>query len=260
MAENWEMGTGEQLKEQGQTWEFSPLPADDYIIKAAKIILEKKPKWNATTKTFNYSDLELMYTIICLPYKLKAEDGLFYKGWKEAAPLTAWIWRAVNPFSQGAMKNGDPTFLRAFTAYAQGVSADLDVSVPTPGIVVLTAKEDFASEEETKLYKEQFKKYLAKEITIDEFTMKKNGFKHIFDIRSLEGKYVGAKVALDDKGRNKITAFSKLPTSFVPDATVEAEAMTKFNESFKKMLAKRNEKVDAWPTADWIIDMTDVSF
>jgi hypothetical protein len=211
--------------------------------------LEKKAKWNATTKSFNYNDLELVYTVICLPYKLKAEDGLFYKGGKEAKALTPRIWRSINPFSMGAMKNGDPTFLRAFTAYAQGLSADLDVMVKMPGIVVLKGDDEFASEEETKAYKEQFRKYLAKEIAIDEFTMKRDGFKHIADIRSLEGKYVGAKISLDEKGRNKITAFSKLPTSFAPDATIESEAMTKFADSFQKMLAKREEKVDSAPTA-----------
>ena len=255
VEENWSMPTGEQMKEQQSGGDFSPLPADDYIVKVAKIILEKKPKWNNTTRTFNYNELELQYTTICLVYKLKAEDGLFYKDGTAAKPLTPRIWRGFNPFSIWAMKNGDPTFLRSFMAYAQWVSADLDVEIPSKGIVVLKTNDDFASEEDTKAYKTRLKQYLAKEITLEEFNAKKAGFKHIFDIRMLEGKYVWAKISLDEKGKNKITAFSKLPTTFAPDATIESEAMAKFADSFQKMLAKRNEKVDAAPSkveVDWI--------
>lgn len=239
------MPMGEEAK--WQQGEFSPLPADDYIIKVAKIELEKKPTWNQAVKKFNYDDLELQYTLVCLPYKLKWDEWLFYKGWKEAKPLWPRLWRGVSPFSMGTMKNGEPTFLRSFTAYAQGLdSADINTVIPMPGIIVLNRDEDIVSDEIASKYKEQFKQYrLDKDETA--FTLKKDGYKHIVDIIKLEWKYIWARIVLDEKGRNKITGFSKLPSSFKPDANIEAEAMKKFSDSYKKVIDKRKEKEDITP-------------
>lgn len=256
--ENYSLPAGEELKEQ--QGEFSPLCADDYIVKVAKIELEKKPTRNAASKKFNYNDLELQYTLVCLPYKLKAEDGLKFTNWKDAKPLQQRIWRGFSPFSMWVMKNWDPSFLRGFIAYAQGwASADANTKITYPGIIVLTKNDDIATEEETKLYKTQFKQFLADK-NLDTFTAKKDWFKHIPDIRSLEWNYVWARVIVDDKGRNKIWGFSKLPWTFKADATLELEAMAKFSESYKKVINKRQEK-EGWPsTPDAVISTDDLPF
>jgi hypothetical protein len=97
MTENYSMPVGEAAKET--KGEFAPLLADDYIVKVASIDLEKKPSWNAATGKPNYSQLEFKYSLICLPYKLKAEDGLKYTNGKDAKPLSSRIWKDLSPFS-----------------------------------------------------------------------------------------------------------------------------------------------------------------
>ena len=238
--EIYSMPAGEELK--SQNGEFSPLPADDYIVKVTKIDLEKKPVWIQASHRFDYTKFELQYTLICLPYKLKAEEWLRYINWKEAKPLSQWIWRWVPPFSMGTMKNWDPSFMRWFAAYAQGyVSADANTVINMPGIIVLNKNDDLVSDEETKSYKEQMGKFKNTN-SLDDFPMKLAWYKHIYDIRSLEWKYVWARVTVDDKWKNKITWFTKLPAWFTPDKAIEAEAMIKFNERYQKVLAKRQEK------------------
>jgi len=42
----------------------------------AKIDLLKVPVWNQALRKFETSKFELKYKLICLPYKLKADDGM----------------------------------------------------------------------------------------------------------------------------------------------------------------------------------------
>ena len=246
MTDERKLPTGEQLKEQGGNGEYPVFPSDDYIVKVAKVILEKKQKYQSSTP----NDLELMYTLICLPYKFKNEDGLTYKGGKEAKPLAGWLFKQVNPFVVGAKKDGSPSNLRAFIAYSQGESADLDVAPTSPGVIVLDADDNTASPEATKKYKTQFKQFVDKKITQADFMKENYGFKHIHDLTKLEGKYVGAKIIIDEKGKNKLIEFSKLPSSFKADVQTEMEGMAKFNESYQKMQQKKFNTIVAEAKSD----------
>jgi hypothetical protein len=184
----------------------------------------------------------LKYEIIFLPYKPKAEDKILSIDGKEVAPLTRWIFKEVNPFALGMQKSGEMAYMRAILTYGQKVAAGEKVVLP--GIIVLDSKDNICSEEITKEYKDAFHRLNKGEIKPEEFELRNRGYKHIADIRPLEGNYIGIKLSSDDKG-NKITSFGKTPSSFVTDATVESGAMTKFAEGYQKMLDKRAGNVSS---------------
>lgn len=233
----WFMPSKDEL--DNSEYESAPLSPEDYIVKIAKITIGLEPSWNQAANKFDHSKLELQYKMICLPMKLKAEDGLLDTQGRNVKPLTQWLWRQVNPFSIGFNKQGEPTFLRSVIMYCNGIT-DPNAVLPMPGVIVLNPDNTFATENDAKMYKEQFLEVKKGDRSVEDFLMQKQGFKHIPDIRGLEGKYIGVKLTLDAKGRNKITAFSKVPTGFVPDTEIEAEAMPKFQEAFAKLQAKRD--------------------
>ena len=236
-TDNWFMPTKAEC--ENSQGEFSPLASEDYIVKLAKVTLQPEPTWDNNTKSFNQAIKTLQYKLICLVYKFKADDGLTDSEWREVKPLTNWIWRWINPKSLWFMKDGTPSFLRALIAYVTW-QQPTDDNLKMPAVVVINWQGGIASEEETKKYKDEFMLVRQGKLTSENATMTRAGFKHIPDIRGFEWKYVWARVELDTKWRNKIAWFSKLPNSFVPDVTIEWEAIKKFKEGYQKMIDKRN--------------------
>lgn len=237
---DWTMPSAEEARNQGGNYDNIPLISEDYIVKIAKVELGHFPQWNQALKRFDDSKTSLEYQLTLLPYKFKAEDGLKDTNWNDVAPLRKWIWRKVNPFAIAQKKDGSPTFLRSVIAYTQDNVTDVNWPLKIPGAVIIDKENQIVTDSAiVEKYKEEFVKVSKGEITHDQFTSKKAGYRHIPDIRSLEGKYISAKVIADDKGRNKITSFSKLPSSFAPDLEVEKEAMSKFAESYEKLRKNR---------------------
>ena len=79
---------------------FDPLVEEDYIVLVAKVDLKKFDKWNSTTNRFDGSlGQDLQYELFMLPYKLKADDGLFNTEGKAVAPLSSVLFKKINPFA-----------------------------------------------------------------------------------------------------------------------------------------------------------------
>lgn len=239
--DDWTVPTKEEIQES-KTFEERVLAADDYIGKVAKIELGLQPTWNNATSSYDYSKMALQYSLVILPYKLKAEEGIFDREGREVKPLTNWLWRKFSPFSIGFNQKNEPTYLRAFIMYTQGIT-DPNATLKMPGVIVLRKKDDsFATPEETKAYAKAVSDGKSGLISPEEYSEKVKDFKHIPDIRSLEGKYIGIRVTIGDNGKNQISSFSKVPSGFVPDETLEAEAMKKFSESYAKYMDGRDAK------------------
>lgn len=226
------------------TPENVPLESEDYIAKVAKITLKMEPTWNQAINRFDPDKTALKYKLVLLPYKLKADDGLNDVHGGTVAPLTKWLWREVNPFTMGFTKDGSPSFLRSFITYASGQVDDGKNALKMPAVVILNPAKEIATEEESEKYKQEFMDLREGKITEQQLTMSKKGFQHIPDIRQYEGSYIGVRVSVKNGDRNNVTGFSKLPSGFKPDATIEKEAMEKFAVSWDKMIAKRKEKYD----------------
>lgn len=245
---NYYSETAEEIKERQAARE--PIEADDYILKVAKITLDMQPTWNQAIKQFDYTKKSLSYSLILLPYKLKVEeDPMRDVSGKEVPPLSRWIWRRMNPFSIAMTKDGDPSYLRGFTAGVNGESPALESRVSVPDIAVMHKDTEILVDNATA---EQYKAALIKlkkgEITPADFEPFKSKYKHCWDVRSFEGKYVGGRIAVDAKGRNNLVNFSKVPKAFKPDPAVEKEAMEKFEKAYSEMMKSRKEEEDGAAT------------
>ena len=230
------------------------LDNDEYIAKIAKIEIGKFPGFDKSGKP-QPTEMTLLYNVILLPYKLKTEDTPMKssKG-KQVDPLSLWIFKKFSPFSVGLnMTTKDPTFLRQFTAFVQGQSPSMDTPPSVPGWMILDQNDNFVSEKAAAAYKADHIKVRKNEMTRDEFVKRHPSEKHIWDIKSFEGKYIGVRLSVrtgdDGIDRNNVVNFSKVPSAFVPDEKLEAEKMAKFNESYKKMQDKR-AKEEGRPTEE----------
>lgn len=247
--------TQEELDAQRGSYSSVPLEAEDYIAKMARINLVKMPSWNASANNYTWP-LELKYEIIFLVHKPKAEEEIKNKDWVVVDPLTHWVFKTVNPFALGTQKSWEPSYMRAILGYAQGESPDPNAQIRMPGIVVLDKDDNRVSEEVQKKFVQELEKFQSKEIWADGLTLRNSGYKYIPDLKPLEGKYIGIKLTVWENGGNKLTAFSKVPTSFSPNEQVEKEAMEKFAEGYKKMLEKRKEKKENKPSTDAVVDVS----
>lgn len=215
---------------EGGEFESLPIESDDYIVKLAKISFLKKPTYNDPTK------LEWQWEMICLPYSLKTGDKMSTVSSKttgkkfEVQPLRSWIWRNINPYSIGFQQDKvTPSFLRGLICYMTG--QDVQGNVKPDNFILLDGESVVVNDVEVR-------KQFLQEMYHDDKPLHAQGFKALPDIRMYEGKYIGATIEIDQKGRNKITRFSKLPSSFQP--VENTEALEKFNESYQKMISKKN--------------------
>lgn len=251
-----------ELDQEG--YDSDPLESDDYVVRVQKIVLQKEPTWNNDIKRFDYDKQELQYTLVCIPYKPKSEDKLRNTKGEDVKTLSQWIFRRVNPGSTGFTLQGEPSFMRSLLAYFQGINPDPEVEVTPPGVVIVTKNGDVASEADTEEYKKQFIAVQKGELDPKDFTMRDKGFTFVPDLREFEGKYIGARIIADEKGRNKITAFSRLPSSFTPDAAVEEEALKDFDERWQKYLDNRKNKTapdrKAAASSEEVVDDKSVEF
>ena len=244
MSENSEGFTLPSQKELAENQGgFAPLVADDYIVKLASVRLVKEPTW--VNGFFDHSKLKPGFEVIVLPYKLKSGDQMVDSEGKEVPPLTRWIFRAVNPFSTGFNKQGEPSFLRAILCHA--LNQPISEQLKPPAFILYDPEGNVVEDE------------VQRQAFVDEtnnpavhkdpqFSMVAKGFKGVADIGPLQGKYIGASVALN-KDKNVVSKFSKLPDSFQVDPAVEAEATPKFQERFEKFKAKKDAR-DAAQRAD----------
>lgn len=230
------------------------LDNDEYIAKVAKIELKKFPAFDKMGRP-SKTEKALMYNIVLLPYKLKTEDTpMKSSDGKEVEPLTAWTFKKFSPFSVGLnMTTKDPTLLRQFTAFVQGQSPSMDTPPTVPDWVILNQNDEFVSDEAAFQYKADHIKVRKNEMTRDEFVKRHPSEKHVWDIRSFEGKYIGVRISVkegdDGIKRNQVVNFSKAPTSFTPDKAVEEEKMVKFAESYQKIQDKW-DKEEGKPTVE----------
>ena len=240
-SNDWLMPTTEELA--AKQYDNTPLEQDDYICKIAKMTLKPEPTWNQATRHFDYSKPELQYKLLLLPYKPKTEDSMKDAKGEEVKPLTHWIWRSMNPFSLGMMPSGEPSFLRALIGFMENSNPSPEnKNFKMPGGLVLDKANNIVTDENIiAAYRKQLAALRATEIGPEGFLMAKDGYKHIPDIRSYEGKYIGVRIIPDERGRNKVTGFSRVPSAFKPDEALETEAMAKFEEGYEKYIAKRKE-------------------
>lgn len=238
MSEELFLPTVEELEAQKGDYSSDPLEADDYVAKIAKIKLGMKPSWNNATKRYDWPE-KLKYELILLPYKPKAEDKMVDIKSNEVEPLRRWIFKEINPFALGMQQSGEMSYMRALLSYGQ--PAWEGGVIKMPWIVVLTKDDKPVPKELAQEYKENLIKLQKKEIEPSDFKLRQEWYKHVVDVRPLEWNYVGIKLTVDEKGRQKMTSFWKVPSAFVADSTVEKEAMEKFAEGYAKMLEKRGQ-------------------
>lgn len=239
MSENSEGFTLPSQKELAEKQgDFAPLVADDYIVKLASIRLVKEPTW--VNGYFDHSKLKPGFEVIVLPYKLKSGDKMVDLQGNEVPPLARWIFRAVNPFSTGFNKQGEPSFLRAILCHA--LNQPIGEQLKPPAFVLYDPEGNEVKDEAQRQAFVDELKNPDKQANQDSMIAK--GFKGVADIRPLQGKYIGASVALN-KDKNVISKFSKLPDSFVPDSEIEAEATPKFQERFEKFKSKKDARDQA---------------
>ena len=81
--------------EENKSAGSEPLQGEDYIAKIGKVRLEKKAGWS--NGVMNPNIQQLMYSLILLPYKLKAEDGMIDIAGNKVEPLTQRLFKDVNP-------------------------------------------------------------------------------------------------------------------------------------------------------------------
>jgi len=225
------MPSQKELDKQNEESMGAPLPADDYIVKVAKIALKKVPTF--FNKVPNWNHLTLGWKLVCLVHSTKSGDVLKDTTGKEAKPLSRWIYRDIDPFKIQSYQ-GTPSFLRAFLGYMQGITDVTNDRIPFPDIVVVD-KDLVTVTDEAK--REKMKKELTD--SAEPKDMHKAGYMHLADVTSFEGNYIGCSVEIDKNERNRISKFSKLPDSFeAPTPEVEQEAMAKFEEGYAKMIKK----------------------
>lgn len=220
--------------------EIVNLPPDDYIVKVAKIDLVRTPSFTQAG-TPNYSQMVLQFRVICLPVRLKSGDPMVDIQGKEVKPLTRWLFRNIDPTRLNKTKDGSPTFMRSFVINVTG-KTDTWGSLDVPDFVLL-------DKEENVIYDKALReKYYAEAWGNAQRDLIPQGYKHLFDIRGFEGRYVAVTLNVSQNGKQGITRFGRLPASFVqPSPAEEAEAMTKFMESFGKKMATRGDII---PPAD----------
>ena len=212
---------------------ITPIEAEDYIVKLAKVDLLQKPQY--TGSGWNYSKLDWVFECLCMVQGLKAGGDMTDIEGGSVEPFSRYIFREVNPKSTGFMPDQvTPSFLRAVVAYMEGTQ--INDSIKAPNFILLDSKNKEVTD--AKLRKEFLEKMQSGDIM--------HGYTAIPDIRSYEGRYIGCAVeviAKGDKKRNTISKFSKLPSNFAGvDADAENEAMKKFNTYYNEKLVPMRKK------------------
>lgn len=231
----------------------TPLVAEDYIIKLAKIELGYSPRF--VNNVPNYNDMQPIFKVVCLPYALKAGGQMKLIDQTDAKPLNTWIFRDIS-FSTGFQQDRvTPSFMRALIAYMEKTDVDARLKMPKPLLLDPAGKE---VPDETMIKK-----------AIDELNgidasqeLVEKGYKVVPDIRIYQGKYIGCALEVDrKKNRNKISKFSKLPDAFLPPTPEEeTELMKGFEERYEKMKANQAAKQGgSHSNSEVVTDSLDVS-
>lgn len=225
-------------KEDHESSSFSPVEADDYVVKIGKIVLELQPTWENGSP--NYDKKEFGYTVIVSPVALKGGGEMKDTENNKVDPLRGYIFRNINPNSLGFhLDKVTPSFMRAFICYMRNISINDDARAED-FILIAPGGQEILDGEEHKEYKEQYWKEICGEAPND---LIKQGYKHLADIRMYEGKYIGCAIEVEDKKgklKNKISKWSKLPANFeAPTEEMNTEFMGKVNEFWEKVLNSR---------------------
>ena len=224
---------------------FSPVDADDYVVKIGKIILELQPTWNNGVP--NYEKKEFGYTVIVSPAALKGGGDMEDVEGNKAEPLSGYIFRPINPFSLGFQQDKcTPSFMRGFICYMRNMSINTN---PTAEDFVLISPDGQKIIDE-KDYKDQYWEEITGKKPKD---LIKQGYKHIPDVRMYEGKYIGCAVEVQDKKgklKNKISKWSKLPSNFVEPTDEECATFKENIDKFwNKILEGRSGRANATPAS-----------
>lgn len=222
----------EEIKNQKP--EYVPLKPGNYIVKVMKIDFHLKSVWNAKAGAFDPTQKKFAYDIIALPYGMENGDNMLDVDRNLVEPLTRWLWKEVNPFAVGFLRNDNttPTNMRALLCYLSG--QDIAGKVVPEDFILIKGNEEITD----KKLREEF--LAEQDKNVDERKMPKEGYKAIPDIRMYEGKYVACAIEADiTKGRNKITRFSAVSSKFVP--VEEKEKIDKFWEAYKKMQERKDQ-------------------
>ncbi len=218
---------------------YQPLAPEDYIVKLAKIDLVLKDNYHKTAKEWNYD-------VICLVYKLKADDGIFDVEGKEVKPLTVRLWKQLNPNSLGFQNDGTPSIFRQFLAIMTDSSNTITDRLEMPWVVIVnkTSNQEVIGDLAVE-YKEKYLAYTSWEMNSEDFSKyrEESQLFHLPEIRMFEGKYLAAKISIgtkqDGTPKNTIQALGTLPKSFNgPDLKIEEEAMKKFHEKLREQRNK----------------------
>lgn len=217
--EGFAVPSQKQLEEQGGG-EFVPLAENVYIVKIAKITLDKTTAYinNIPSK----DKMTARWNVTLLPYEITGEEMKDTKGGK-VEPLTRRVWLRLSLNSYGFKKDGTPSMLRSFIANVKGEGVTEQLNVKN--YVVIDDNGNFISDAE--------KRKECATNGIDGYTLGA-------DITEFEGKYVRATISLVRNAKgvlvNKVTGFMRLPATFQPNLQLESEVMAKFNEGWDRKL------------------------
>jgi hypothetical protein len=175
-----------------------------------------------------------VYRLILLPYSLESGEAIKDTTGKDVESLSRWLFREVNPFSMGFMPDqATPSFMRAIVSYMTGQPVRGRLK---PDGFILLNKDDVLIEDQ-KLRSD----FIAEsKLDLELRTLTNSGYKAIPDIRLYEGKYIACSIEVDAKNRNKISKFSRLSPTFIPQES--SETLLKFKEGYAKMLAKEKDE------------------
>lgn len=212
--------------------DFVPLKQEEYIVKVAKIWLDKGPTF--VNRVPDYQNKVVRYRTICLPYALRSGAPMRDINGEEITPLSRWMFKDFNPLSIGSHASYGPSTMRQMGAYLQGIeNAEPPFSVPD--FILIDVNHNPVKDADMRAA-----------FLNNPAAMRAKGYNDVWDIRSLAGKFIGCSIALEEKkGKkvNSITRFALLPENFVvPTDESQSEAMTKFEEKFVTFLAKDKER------------------
>ena len=224
------LGSQEDLQKSS----FAPLSPGLYVVKIGKIALEKTRVYE--NGHWSNNKFTWQFTLVASPVARMLGGPMLDEEGGEVLPLKALIFRNLNPLSTKFQKDGTPAMMRSFLCFMLGTPVRDN---PVAKNFCLMSAGDNPDLIEDADYKKKWliesnPKEPSKELV-------KAGYKALPDIRMYEGEYIGCKIAVDAKGRNKILEWEELPHNFKPDFS--QEQLSEFKQSvenmWSKVLAKR---------------------